>query len=111
MAMTFRRATTYNTFDTNVTLTADRTIVSNGIKRRCEIAFRQTLTYEDGIDAETLTEELNKKYKCAYRVSDIQYVLNRLHKDAGVLRINRKGLYEGVPEAKEIWKRLDKKVR
>lgn len=104
----FREQTTYNTVDTRVTITADRAIITNGVKERCEIVLRHVLKYEDGIDVETLTETINIARKSAYRVSDIQYALTRLHKEAGVLTMNCHGLYEGVPSAKALWKKIVK---
>ena len=107
--MKFRRGTSYNTHDSSVSV-AERINVSNGVKRRCELALRGILRHGGkGVSLIDLTAHLNTRLNALYSEGDIRYAVLRLIKE-GLVSTTAKDTYRASPSALEAWRALPKEM-
>jgi hypothetical protein len=87
--MKFRKNTTFNTHDTKFEVDGDRLIVSNGVKKRCELVLNSLLRKNN--HSVGIASDLATRFKDGgYTVSVVQYVLRRLVNE-GLVRVHGKG--------------------
>jgi len=107
--MKFRKGTSFNTHDSSVTV-AERIYVSNGVKRRCELALRGIIRHgSKGIALVDLTAHINTRLNCLYSESDIRYAVGRLIK-ADLVVSTAKDTYRASPAAMDAWKAIPKEM-
>lgn len=114
--MRFRNQTTFNSHDTSFARENGRLVITNGVKRRCELAINRVIKAgSQGITAEHVTASLNSTFKGSqYRESDISYALNRLVTEGLVKVVNRdatKWVYRATANAATAWRNLAKIVK
>jgi hypothetical protein len=114
--MRFRNQTTFNSHDTSFARESGRLVITNGVKRRCDLALNRLIKAgAQGITAEHLTASLNSTFKgSSYRESDMAYALNRLVSEGLVRIVNRdaaKWVYRATASAATAWRNLSKIVK
>jgi hypothetical protein len=114
--MRFRNQTTFNSHDTSYARENGRLVITNGVKRRCELAINRVIKAGvQGITAEHVTSSLNSTFKgSSYRETDISYALNRLVAEGLVRIVDRKAakwVYRAAPNAATAWRNLSKIVK
>lgn len=114
--MRFRKNTTFNSHDTSFAREHGRLIITNGVKRRCELAINRLVKAGvQGLSADHLCDSLNETFPgSCYAQSDIAYALNRLVQEGLVKVVSRdaaKWVYRATANAASKWKNLSKIVK
>ncbi len=115
--MLFRKQMSVNTQDSKVVVDGNRVVISNGIKKRCELVLNALLRLGNG-DFYIMASELNAHLKSrfadgGYTSRDLSYALGRLVSGGLVVKqYVRNGLYayRASHNAMKAWRSLPKEM-